>query len=52
MVDGCGGVWGGGGNGSGWLAEREGRRGEEKKLLSYDIHNLCRGAFPAQVCSP
>lgn len=39
-------------NESGWLAEREGRRGEEKKLLSYDIHNLCRGAFPAQVCSP
>lgn len=42
--------------GSGWLGEREGgregREGRKKKLLSYDIHNLCRGAFPVQVFSP
>jgi len=27
-----------------------GRR--RKELLSYDIHNLCREAFPVQVFSP
>lgn len=31
-----------------WVVGGEG----EKKLLSYDIHNLCRGAFPVQVFSP
>lgn len=30
----------------GWGRERK------KKMLSYDIHNLCRGAFPVQVFSP
>lgn len=35
----------------GWQRGRGGE-GREKKLLSYDIHNLCRGAFPVQVFSP
>lgn len=29
-----------------------GEREEKKKLLSYDIYNLCREAFPVQVFSP
>lgn len=36
------------------MGRRRGTGGGDggQKLLSYDIHNLCRGAFPVQVFSP